>query len=117
MAHFLSFQLCLFCIFSYAMNGLSADKLRVLLHPVPEDLEVEDKDGGELSDELTSRDRDDDDRRRNRDKPNQLELSKENFELNFRHNQVLASLQDGTRGMWKTAQVMYSYPLPHKVRK
>ena len=41
---------------------------------------------------------------------------KENFQINFRDNQVLATLNDGTRGLWKTAHVMYSYPLPHKVR-
>jgi hypothetical protein len=49
------------------------------------------------------------------DKSDDLESAKETFELNFRDNQVLASLKDGTRGVWKTAQVMYSYPLPHKV--
>ena len=29
---------------------------------------------------------------------------------------VLATLQDGTMGKWKEAQVAYSYPLEHKVR-
>ena len=42
-------------------------------------------------------------------------VPKEEFEVSFRDNQVLATLNDGTRGLWKTAHVMYSYPLPHKV--
>ena len=42
-------------------------------------------------------------------------VPKEEFEISFRDNQVLAKLNDGTRGLWKTAHVMYSYPLPHKV--
>ena len=42
-------------------------------------------------------------------------ISKEVFELQFKDNKVLATLNDGTRGLWKSAQVMYSYPLPHKV--
>ena len=97
------------------MDGLSADKLRVLLHPVPEQREEKsaenDEDDGNKKND---RNRDRDDNRRDRDKTAE-ELSKEEFELNFKHNQVLASLQDGTRGQWKTAQVMYSFPLPHKV--
>ena len=43
-------------------------------------------------------------------------MPKEEFEISFRDNQVLATLNDGTRGLWKTAHVMYSYPLPHKVQ-
>ena len=36
--------------------------------------------------------------------------------IDFRDNVVLATLQDGTMGKWKEAQVAYSYPLEHKVR-
>jgi len=93
--------------FSYAMDGLSVDKLRVLLQPV------------------TSEDKKKDDKKDNsetiEDKDSEgfevIEIAppKENFQINFRDNQVLATLNDGTRGLWKTAHVMYSYPLPHKI--
>lgn len=77
------------------MDGLSVDKLRVLLHPAKEekkaDIEEEDE-----NKEL-------------------IIISKEEFEADFRDNQVLATLKDGTRGLWKAAQVMYSYPLPHSL--
>ena len=36
--------------------------------------------------------------------------------VSIKDNKVLATLKDGTMGLWKSAQVMYSYPLPHKVR-
>ena len=85
------------------MDGLSADKLRVLLHPVKESENKDEKemeDGGEENDNEKS-----------------VEMvSKEVFELEFKDNKVLATLKDGTMGLWKSAQVMYSYPLPHKVR-
>ena len=80
------------------MDGLSADKLRVLLHPVKKekrDIKLEESDENEKFD---------------------LQVAKEAMEKAFRDNMVLASLQDGTRGKWKTAQVMYSFALPHKVR-
>jgi len=35
--------------------------------------------------------------------------------FDFRESVVLSSLQDSTRGEWKTAQVLYSYPRSHKV--
>ena len=79
------------------MDGLSANKLRVLLHPVkelPVDNSDEELEGEEKSVEM---------------------VSKEVFELEFKDNKVLATLNDGTRGLWKSAQVMYSYPLPHKL--
>ena len=79
------------------MDGLSADKLRVLLHPVKDtkdETDTEDVIEDEKSVEM---------------------ISKEVFELQFKDNKVLATLNDGTRGLWKSAQVMYSYPLPHKV--
>ena len=81
------------------MDGLSADKLRVLLHPIKEKKEVK-----------TSKE--------NSDKEEMkfdLQKAKEVMEQDFRDNMVLATLQDGTRGKWKTAQVMYSFALPHKV--
>ena len=81
------------------MDGLSADKLRVLLHPV-KDL----KDDEETIDDDVIED----------EKSVEM-ISKEVFELQFKDNKVLATLNDGTRGLWKSAQVMYSYPLPHKV--
>ena len=81
------------------MDGLSADKLRVLLHPIKEKKELEPS--KEISDkEETKFD---------------LQKAKEVMEQDFRDNMVLATLQDGTRGKWKTAQVMYSFALPHKV--
>ena len=86
-------------LFSYAMDGLSADKLRVLLHPVKDT-----KDEDENTEDVTE------------DEEKSVEMiSKEVFELQFKDNKVLATLNDGTRGLWKSAQVMYSYPLPHKV--
>ena len=79
------------------MDGLSADKLRVLLHPVKDT-----KDEEETEDVIE-------------DEKSVEMISKEVFELQFKDNKVLATLNDGTRGLWKSAQVMYSYPLPHKV--
>jgi hypothetical protein len=35
--------------------------------------------------------------------------------FDFRESVVLASLQDSTRGQWRQAQVLYSYPRSHKV--
>ena len=86
-------------LFSYAMDGLSADKLRVLLHPVKDT-----KDEDDVDTEVVIED----------EKSVEM-ISKEVFELQFKDNKVLATLNDGTRGLWKSAQVMYSYPLPHKV--
>ena len=80
------------------MDGLSADKLRVLLHPIKEKKEVETL--KENDKEIMKFD---------------LQKAKEVMEQDFRDNMVLATLQDGTRGKWKTAQVMYSFALPHKV--
>ena len=80
------------------MDGLSANKLRVLLHPVKELPDDEKRDTDEDLEEKS------------------VEMvSKEVFELEFKDNKVLATLNDGTRGLWKSAQVMYSYPLPHKL--
>jgi hypothetical protein len=39
------------------------------------------------------------------------------LELNFRDSVILATIQDSTRGLWREAQIMYSFPLQHKVRK
>ena len=86
-------------LFSYAMDGLSADKLRVLLHPVKD---TKDEDEVDTEDVIE-------------DEKSVEMISKEVFELQFKDNKVLATLNDGTRGLWKSAQVMYSYPLPHKV--
>ena len=86
-------------LFSYAMDGLSADKLRVLLHPVKD---TKDEDEIDTEDVIE-------------DEKSVEMISKEVFELQFKDNKVLATLNDGTRGLWKSAQVMYSYPLPHKV--
>ena len=87
--------------FSYAMDGLSVDKLRVLLQPITEVDKKQDK-------FETTED--------NIEDVEVIDLApKENFEITFKDNQVLATLNDGTRGLWKTAHVMYSYPLPHKV--
>ena len=82
------------------MDGLSADKLRVLLHPVKE---LKDEEENAEDDDVIE------------DEKSVEMISKEVFELQFRDNKVLATLNDGTRGLWKSAQVMYSYPLPHKV--
>ena len=81
------------------MDGLSADKLRVLLHPVKD---TKDEDEIDTEDVIE-------------DEKSVEMISKEVFELQFKDNKVLATLNDGTRGLWKSAQVMYSYPLPHKV--
>ena len=72
--------------FWYAISGLSADRLRVLLHPVNLD-EVEEEEEPE-----------------GRDKP-----------LNFNNDVVLATLIDNTLGTWKEAQVLYTYPEEHTV--
>ena len=82
------------------MDGLSADKLRVLLHPVKE---LKDEEDTVEADDVIE------------DEKSVEMISKEVFELQFKDNKVLATLNDGTRGLWKSAQVMYSYPLPHKV--
>ena len=42
--------------------------------------------------------------------------SNKDAKIDFRDNVVLATLQDGTMGKWREAQVAYSYPLEHKVR-
>ena len=62
--------------FNYALEGLSADRLRVLLHPVEHLVE----DFGVTS---------------------------------FDNDVVLATLMDSTRGEWKVAQVLYTYPTQH----
>jgi len=85
--------------FSYAMDGLSAYKLRVLLHPIKEKKEVEPSKENSDKEEMKF----------------DLQKAKEVMEQDFRDNMVLATLQDGTRGKWKTAQVMYSFALPHKI--
>ena len=100
-------------LFSYAIDGLSADKLRLLLHPVDED-EEEDKD----EDEVAKDDSDGDDDAQDlftalSNKAKAKEAEKDM--MDFRQNKVLASLQDSTRGDWRTAQVMYSFPSKHKV--
>ncbi|XP_023328229.1 MAM and LDL-receptor class A domain-containing protein 1 [Eurytemora carolleeae] len=61
--------------FSYAISGLSADRLRILLHPVDY---REDPDSADFSNDV-----------------------------------VLASLLDDTRGAWKSAKVMYTFPEEH----
>ena len=84
---------------SYAMDGLSADKLRVLLHPT-KDKKMETNDNKKVDEDNANF---------------EIQETKESMEQAFRDNMVLATLQDGTRGKWKTAQVMYSFALPHKV--
>ena len=84
---------------SYAMDGLSADKLRVLLHPT-KDTKKETNDNKKVDEDNANF---------------EIQETKESMEQAFRDNMVLATLQDGTRGKWKTAQVMYSFALPHKV--
>ena len=64
--------------FGYAMDGLSADKLRVLLLPFT-------KRGSE-------------------------------YKPDFKGILVLSTLKDTTMGNWKSAQILYTYPGPHKVR-
>ncbi len=98
-----------YCVsFSYAMNGLSADKLRLLLQPEPEEEEDEDV---ETDDDLgedanpfgfNSRPRDNDD-------------DNKGTVFDLREHTELAELKDSTRGEWKAAQVMYSFPARHKV--
>ena len=86
------------------MNGLSADKLRVLLQPVKEE-----------KIQIQAQDRMDDEKEPETEREATSAVSKQDFEGSFRENQVLATLQDGTRGLWKAAQVMYSFPLKHRV--
>ncbi len=96
------------------MNGLSADKLRVLLHLYKEENEVNGSKGDDdfedfgISGALKSKDRDDD----NILSTSPAALTSMNF---FRDNVVLASLQDSTRGEWREAHVMYTFPDSHKV--
>lgn len=100
---------------SYAMNGLSADKLRLLLQPYEE---------SEIDPET------DDQTAETGDNPFALDFNKSNRKgsssskdqdgkdkFDFRDNMVLATLKDSTRGEWKSAQVMYSFPSSHKVEK
>lgn len=99
-----------FCVsFSYASDGLSPDKLRLLLHPVKDD-DFEHADsigdsGSSLSDLLIGLDK--------------TKAVRENkapsTSMDFRENTVLATIQDSTRGEWKTAQVMYSYHDIHQI--
>ncbi len=84
------------------MDGLSTDKLRLLLQPV----DGGDEDGGDSGGRSDDSAEDDDGKRK----------EGESGKIDFRNNVVLATLQDGTRGEWKQAQVAYSYPLEHKVR-
>eukprot|EP00095_Tigriopus_kingsejongensis_P002562 snap_masked-scaffold309_size213625-processed-gene-1.10 protein:Tk02562 transcript:snap_masked-scaffold309_size213625-processed-gene-1.10-mRNA-1 annotation:"hypothetical protein G5I_00476" len=97
-----------FCIsFSYSMDGLSPDKLRLLLHPVNKDMD--DHSSNENSSQSESS---------ITDLFNSLDKKKiatETAQMDFRENTVLATIQDGTRGKWRTAQVMYSYPQNHKI--
>lgn len=93
------------------MNGLSADKLRLLLQPrekpqmtnkekIGPEAEVEDF--GASTAEISS-----------------TKVSSAPLALTtggFRNNIVLATLQDSTRAAWKEVQVMYSYPSSHRVR-
>ena len=93
-----------FLISSYAMDGLSSDKLRMLLHPMDEEFlddDASDDDGEDGDDESDGGGGDD--------------KASINSKFDFRDNVVLATLQDGTRGKWMETQVMYSYAKPHKV--
>ena len=96
-------------VFSYAMDGLSSDKLRMLLHPVDDD-DGFDEGAGDGNDGAG----DGDDKDGGGD--GQMALrSASGSTFDFRDNVVLATLQDGTMGKWMEAQVMYSYAKPHKV--
>ena len=105
------------------MNGHSADKLRLLLHP------YEEKIGNPETPETNYDDGDYDDDYRGSDgalikrRQDTGVTDEENAEINtsgdkrfdFRKNVVLTTLRDSTRGEWNTAQVMYSHPGTHKV--
>ena len=82
-------------LYSYAMDGLSADKMKVLLHPHEKKREKEE---------------DNDD--------NKLLINNNRLESNhhpstefpsFGDSIVLSTMQDGTRGKWKRAQVRFAF--------
>lgn len=112
---------------SYAMNGLSADKLRLLLQPVDGEDAAADGDGALLPGGVPgkdSQDRDDgqdattslrrrSDRDGNRNRPHSSQSTAVDT---FRQNVPLTTVKDSTRGQWKDVQVMYSYPSRHRVR-
>ena len=108
------------------MHGLSADKLRVLLHPYDDDEEQGQEDGDDDSEfgfesisAAGSGNGDGDG-----DKPDLKDLLggggdhdevKGSGGMDFRESVVLTTLQDSTRGEWKATQVLYSFPDRHKV--
>ncbi len=102
------------------MHGLSADKLRVLLHPTDEvkktdeDDDKKDDDDDEFAvDSVSATLKREDDLT---DDSDSGEEAKKKNKMDFRESVVLTSLQDSTRGEWKSTEVLYSYPSTHKVK-
>ena len=104
-----------YCVsFSYAMHGLSVDKLRLLLQPFDDD-DDDDADADDDDDDAANSSGDDDPFK-------QLGIGRprdgddnQKGEFDLQAHSVLAELKDPTRGEWKAAQVMYSFPTKHKV--
>ena len=83
-------------LYSYAMDGLSADKMKVLLHPSYDKKKEKVEDGDD----------------------NKLLINNNRLESNhhpstefpsFGDSIVLSTMQDSTRGKWKRAQVSFSF--------
>ena len=100
------------------MDGLSADKLRVLLIPSLEDEEDDDitldyDDDAEDFDVNAGLNRRNGKQRNDKNEGDEEEKEKR---MGLEGSMVLATVSDVTRGEWKTAQVMYSYHGRHRVR-
>jgi len=90
--------------FSYAMDGLSADKMKVLLHPHDDNSLMKEEEAHHSDDKLMINDN------------TRVESNHPSTDfLSFKDSIVLSTMQDSTRGKWKRAQVMYSYPAAHKI--
>ena len=81
----------LFVAFSYAMDGLSADKMKVLLHP---------QDNNKLTEDETHSD----DKHLIDGVKGEINEQRHSEFLSFKDSIVLTTLQDNTRGKWKKAQ-------------
>ena len=108
------------------MDGLSADKLRVLLYPYDENEDAGDDADAFGAEDFDVADVDESGEASGGDNLKDIILGPKRGNtgtgsgsggsgMDFRESVVLASLHDSTRGEWKGAQVLYSYPGTHKV--
>ncbi|XP_040565755.1 MAM and LDL-receptor class A domain-containing protein 1 isoform X2 [Lepeophtheirus salmonis] len=85
------------CIsFSYFIDGLSAESLRILLHPVKKVVKEEIEINSNSTDV-------------------KVQSLKFDEVIDFQKNTIISTMRDSTRGLWKNGKVLYSYPGSHKI--